>query len=103
GVPFFPHLDFNFLLIFADDRDGQAECNDGEIDGCPVRRERNYPTTLAAAVIADSSEARAGEAPRLAHGFDGVVRQDAEVLGVRARRTPRSPFVVDEGADTGCG
>ncbi|MFO1473630.1 MAG: hypothetical protein U1F20_03490 [Lysobacterales bacterium] len=73
------HLEFHRLVVLLQRRHRQPEHDDGEIDMGARRGQRRDPAARLAP-RSRSAGARAGQAPRLVRGGDGIVREHVEIL-----------------------
>src|SRR5882724_5590857 len=99
AVTFEAHLKRDLLLVFINDRNGQSETDNNEIDGRARCGERRNPAALATALISNPGAAPASNSLRFSHGSHGVICERIEILRVFAARSAGSAFVVDERAN----
>ena len=81
------HVQGDAFLVLLQHRDRQAEADDGEVDRRAVRRQRNHPAALAAALIADAAGARARQLARLLHRRARRPWRGSRSPGYRSRPT----------------
>src|SRR5436190_5602796 len=98
-MTFEAHLKRNLLLIFVNDRNGQPEADDNEIDGRVCCGERRDPAALTTTLISDPGTAGASNSLGFPHGSDGVIRERIEILRIFAVRSAGSAFVINECAN----
>src|ERR1700722_12989083 len=76
GVMVKNHVERDTLLIFFEYGDRQSETHDCKVYRCAVRRQGHYPSSLTASLVADTSQARAGEPFGGLHRGDRVSGED---------------------------